>query len=53
MGTIAVTGAASGMGASIAARLTEQGHRVIGVDLRGTDVEADLGTSEGRAAAAV
>ncbi|MFF3959408.1 SDR family oxidoreductase [Streptomyces sp. NPDC001890] len=48
MGTIAVTGAAS-----IAARLTEQGHRVIGVDLRGTDVEADLGTSEGRAAAAV
>ncbi|PZT73803.1 MULTISPECIES: SDR family oxidoreductase [unclassified Streptomyces] len=53
MGTIAVTGAASGMGASIASLLTEQGHRVIGVDLRGTDVEADLGTPEGRAAAAV
>ncbi|MET9143960.1 SDR family oxidoreductase [Streptomyces sp. NPDC058319] len=52
MGTIAVTGAASGMGASVAARLTGQGHRVIGVDLRGTDVEADLGTPEGRAAAA-
>ncbi|MEV8454009.1 SDR family oxidoreductase [Streptomyces sp. NPDC052095] len=52
MGTIAVTGAASGMGASIAARLTEQGHRVIGVDLRGTDVDADLGTPEGRTAAA-
>ncbi|MER5278582.1 SDR family oxidoreductase [Streptomyces sp. NPDC002809] len=52
MGTIAVTGAASGMGASIAARLVEQGHRVIGIDLRGTDVEADLGTAEGRAAAA-
>ncbi|MDI3389121.1 SDR family oxidoreductase [Streptomyces sp. B-S-A8] len=53
MGTIAVTGAASGMGASIAARLTDQGHRVIGVDLRGTDVDADLGTPQGRAAAAV
>ncbi|MFD7868605.1 SDR family oxidoreductase [Streptomyces sp. NPDC057682] len=52
MGTIAVTGAASGMGASIAARLAEQGHRVIGVDLRGADVEADLGTPEGRTAAA-
>ncbi|MEU8705409.1 SDR family oxidoreductase [Streptomyces sp. NPDC048565] len=52
MGTIAVTGAASGMGASIAARLTEEGHRVIGVDLRGTEVEADLGTPAGRAAAA-
>lgn len=52
MGTIAVTGAASGMGASIAARLTEQGHRVIGIDLRGADVEADLGTVAGRAAAA-
>ncbi|MFE6668708.1 SDR family oxidoreductase [Streptomyces sp. NPDC057697] len=52
MGTIAVTGAASGMGASIAALLTAEGHRVIGVDLRGTDVEADLGTPQGRADAA-
>ncbi|MGV9505070.1 SDR family oxidoreductase [Streptomyces tendae] len=52
MGTIAVTGAASGMGASIADRLTAQGHRVIGVDLRGTEVEADLGTPAGRTAAA-
>ncbi|WP_306316935.1 MULTISPECIES: SDR family oxidoreductase [unclassified Streptomyces] len=52
MGTIAVTGAASGMGATIAARLAEEGHRVIGVDLRGTDVSADLGTTEGRTAAA-
>ncbi|NEB07861.1 SDR family oxidoreductase [Streptomyces coelicoflavus] len=52
MGTIAVTGAASGMGASIAARLVGQGHRVIGVDLRDADVEANLGTPAGRAAAA-
>ncbi|MFD8566887.1 SDR family oxidoreductase [Streptomyces sp. NPDC059639] len=52
MGTIAVTGAASGMGAAIAARLTAQGHRVIGVDLHGTEVTADLGSAEGRTAAA-
>ncbi|MFJ2770986.1 SDR family oxidoreductase [Streptomyces sp. NPDC087300] len=51
MGTIAVTGAASGIGACVAARLTARGHRVIGVDLRGTDVAADLGTPEGRSEA--
>ncbi|MCQ4206947.1 SDR family oxidoreductase [Streptomyces longispororuber] len=48
MGTFAVTGAASGMGATISARLREQGHRVIGVDLRGADIDADLGSAEGR-----
>ena len=45
---VAVTGAASGIGAATAARLTEHGHRVIGVDLRDADVEADLGTADGR-----
>ena len=48
MGTIAITGAASGIGAATAARLREHGHRVIGVDLRGADIDADLGTAEGR-----
>ncbi|MEZ0109417.1 NAD(P)-dependent dehydrogenase (short-subunit alcohol dehydrogenase family) [Catenulispora sp. EB89] len=51
MSTIAVTGAASGIGATLAAWLADDGHRVIGVDLAGTEVEADLGTEEGRAAA--
>lgn len=48
MGTIAITGAASGIGAATTARLRERGHRVIGVDLRGGDIDADLGTAEGR-----
>jgi NAD(P)-dependent dehydrogenase (short-subunit alcohol dehydrogenase family) len=48
MTTVAVTGAASGIGAATAARLAEQGHRVIGVDLRDADVEVDLGTADGR-----
>ncbi|MBD0711959.1 MULTISPECIES: SDR family oxidoreductase [unclassified Streptomyces] len=51
MGTYAVTGSASGMGAATAAVLREAGHSVIGVDLRDADVIADLGSPEGRAAA--
>ncbi len=51
MGTIAVTGSASGIGAAVAAHLEKEGHRVIGVDLRDADVTADLGTPEGRAQA--
>lgn len=47
----AVTGAASGIGAAVRSWLLDRGHDVIGVDLRGSDVDADLGTSEGRAAA--
>ncbi|MGP8060258.1 MAG: SDR family oxidoreductase [Acidimicrobiales bacterium] len=46
--TVAVTGAASGIGAACAARLADGGHRVIGVDLAGSEVAADLGTAEGR-----
>jgi NAD(P)-dependent dehydrogenase (short-subunit alcohol dehydrogenase family) len=49
--TYVVSGAASGIGAATAARLTTDGHRVIGVDLRGADVEADLATPAGRAGA--
>lgn len=48
MATIAITGAASGIGATLATWLTDDGHRVIGVDLAEADVDADLGTPEGR-----
>lgn len=51
MATIAITGAASGIGATLAAWLADDGHRVIGVDLAGVDVDADLGTDEGRSEA--
>ena len=52
MGTYAVTGSASGMGAAVAARLRERGHTVIGVDIHGADVIADLSTPSGRRGAA-
>lgn len=48
MGTVCVTGSASGMGAATAARLRAAGHRVVGVDLRDADIVTDLGTPEGR-----
>jgi NAD(P)-dependent dehydrogenase (short-subunit alcohol dehydrogenase family) len=50
--TYVVTGSASGIGATTARLLQERGERVIGIDLRGADVEADLSTSAGRSAAA-
>lgn len=52
MGTYAVTGSASGMGAATAERLHADGHTVIGVDIRDAGVVADLSTPDGRAAAA-
>jgi len=45
---IAVTGSASGIGAACAARLGAGGARIIGIDRHRADVEADLGTVEGR-----
>jgi NAD(P)-dependent dehydrogenase (short-subunit alcohol dehydrogenase family) len=45
-----VTGAASGIGAATARMLSERGERVIGVDLAGSDIAADLATPEGREA---
>ncbi|MDN5686623.1 MAG: SDR family oxidoreductase [Brachybacterium sp.] len=50
--TYVVTGAASGIGRTTAQILTDRGERVIGVDLKGTDVSGDLSTNEGRGGAA-
>jgi nucleoside-diphosphate-sugar epimerase len=50
MGTIAITGAAGGIGRATRARLERDGHRVIGVDVRDVEVIADLSTPSGRAA---
>lgn len=52
MGTYAVTGSASGMGAATAERLRAEGHTVIGVDIVDADVVADLATPAGRRTAA-
>ncbi len=49
--TVVVTGSASGIGLATARRLERGGDRVVGVDLHGADVEADLSTTAGRAAA--
>ena len=48
MGTYAISGSASGIGAATRRRLEASGHRVIGIDLREADVIADLAISEGR-----
>lgn len=46
MGLYAVTGAASGIGKSIKAGLESEAHEVIGVDLRDSDICADLCDAE-------
>ena len=48
MPTIAVTGAASGIGAAVCAQLENEGHTLIRVDRANADVNADLSTPEGR-----
>ena len=48
---VVVTGAASGIGAAVAAMLRARGDRVLGVDLKDAEVCADLSTAEGRASA--
>jgi NAD(P)-dependent dehydrogenase (short-subunit alcohol dehydrogenase family) len=51
VGVVVVTGSGSGIGAAVRRRIESSGARVVGVDLRGAEVEADLGTVDGRAAA--
>lgn len=48
MGTYVITGGASGIGAAIAGQLTEQGHKVLTVDIQEATVVADLANAEGR-----
>lgn len=51
MRTIAITGAASGIGAALKKRLEGEGDRVIGVDVQASDIVADLISKDGRKAA--
>ena len=48
MGIAVITGAASGIGACVKARLKAQGYDIIGIDLKGEVISADLSTPEGR-----
>lgn len=48
MGTALVTGCTGGIGGAVSARLEKQGDRVIGVDVRGAEIEADFSTPAGR-----
>ena len=47
----AVTGSGSGIGAAVRERLEKDGARVVGVDLRGAEIEADLSDARGRESA--
>ncbi len=51
MATAVITGSGSGIGAAIRARLEKEGFTVIGVDLKGAEVIADLSKPEGRSEA--
>lgn len=51
MGTYAVTGGGSGIGAAFVERKRGEGHRVINVDIKNADIAADLSFADGRRAA--
>lgn len=51
MGSIVVTGSASGLGAALRRRLEKEGHRVVGIDRHDAEFVCDLGEPEGRARA--
>lgn len=46
--TIVITGSEGGIGRATRAHLERDGHRVIGVDVAGAEVVADLSTADGR-----
>jgi len=48
MGTIAISGCATGIGAASRQALEAEGHTVIGIDIKDAEVIGDLGTREGR-----
>lgn len=48
MGIVAITGSSSGIGAETRAWLERGGDRVVGVDLHGAEVVADLSAADGR-----
>ncbi len=48
MGTIAITGSGSGIGAATRELMESQSEDVIGIDIRNAEIKTDLGTSEGR-----
>ena len=50
MAQVCITGAAGGIGLATRRLLEARGDTVVGVDLRGSDVDADLATAEGRSA---
>ena len=51
MGIYVITGATRGIGAKTASIQKEQGHEVVNIDLKGGDINANLASKEGRAAA--
>lgn len=51
MGIYVITGGTTGIGAEVKRLLLEEGHEVFNIDYKGGDLEADLSTSEGVAAA--
>ncbi len=51
MGTYAITGGATGIGAALKEQLRERGEKVIVVDIQQADIQADLSTPQGRQAA--
>lgn len=51
MRTVVVTGSASGLGAAVRKRLEAEHCHVIGIDLEGQEIQADLSTGAGRSKA--
>jgi NAD(P)-dependent dehydrogenase (short-subunit alcohol dehydrogenase family) len=49
--TVVVTGSASGLGGAIRRHLEGNGCRVVGIDLQDAEIQADLGTPQGRVSA--